>query len=233
MKLKLNNVYDWPMGLRIAIVFGIALIVFLFGYWWDLGALSDELAHSKNQESELKLQFESGVRREKKLDEELLRFDQMRSVLIAWKKKIINHSQLPEALNEILKIGGVNGLYFTLFSPGEESKEAEYRRLPIKAIVVGDYHQIGSFLSQVANLPWIVVIGDFSITNETKADVIGPKLAEQAKVQNLLMAELNFDIYHYPDPNELIIIEPPKPGAKPTAKPTNLNETANAPKTTP
>lgn len=217
MKLNAKNFYDWPLGLKLLVVAIIILMVIAIGYWWDIGAMKDELRTSREKESELKLQYESGVRRENKLNDELKRFNQMRNILISWKKKIIRHSQLPEALNDILKLGGMNGLHFTFFSPGEESKEGPYRRLPIRAIVVGNYHQIAQFLSQVANLPWIVVIGDFILSNENKPDAIGQKLAEQADRQNLLTGELNFEIYHFPDPNELIIIEKPKaaPGTPP------------------
>ena len=41
-----------------------------------------------------------------------------------------------------------------------------YTELPIQIDVVGDYHQFGNFVSEVAKLPRIVSLHDFSVTTD-------------------------------------------------------------------
>ena len=52
------------------------------------------------------------------------------------------------------------------------------------------------FISQVANMPSIIVIGDFTISNESSNALLGEKLAQQAEAQHLLSAEMTLDVYH-------------------------------------
>jgi type IV pilus assembly protein PilO len=47
-----------------------------------------------------------------------------------------------------------------------EIEKEFYTELPIKIEVIGDYHQFGNFVSEVAKLPRIVSLHDFSIKTE-------------------------------------------------------------------
>lgn len=194
--LSLNNIYDWPLTTRGLIIGLICAVVIYCGYLWDLSALKERLITVQQDEQNIKQNLELVIKKQVSLKEEISRLSQSQDMLNQWQKKLIHYSELPNVLNEILKVGASNHLHFSLFNPGAEILSDDYFKVPIKVIAVGSYHQLADFISQVANMPWIIVISNFSITNEVKTDVLGAKLATQAEAENLLTAEINLDIYH-------------------------------------
>jgi type IV pilus assembly protein PilO len=198
-KYNLNNIYEWPMTTRYLVVGLICAIVFYLGYGWDISALKTQIANAQAKEDELKSQLTFVINKQIKIEREAAQLPKMQASLVEWQKKLINYADLPELLNQILKLGGNNQLHFSQFNPGAEKKVDIYLKVPIKVIVVGGYHQLASFVSQVANMPWIVVVGDFTLSKENKNDVLGSKLAEQATAENLLTAEITLEVYHLID----------------------------------
>lgn len=195
MAFSLKNIYEWPVSRRLLVLVLFFVIIFYLGYRWDLLGLRVDIATSRQQEKDLKHQLEMSVSRELRLQHDLIRFTKIKLLLTEWQKKLIHLPDLPELLNEILKTGANNQLYFTMFNPGDEINKGDYSKTPIKVVVVGNYHQIGDFLSQLANMASIVVISNFTISNENKTEVLGTKLAEQANATNLLTAEITLEIY--------------------------------------
>jgi type IV pilus assembly protein PilO len=56
---------------------------------------------------------------------------------------------------------------FELFKPAVQEKMAEfYAELPINIRITGNYHDMGAFASDVAQLPRIVTLNDIVITND-------------------------------------------------------------------
>lgn len=200
--LNFNTMYDWPAGAK-AVVLGILfLVVFYFGYRWDITSLKSKYQDLVGQETDLKLQFESIVDKKETLKMELVQFPSLELMLKDWRKQLPTQDNLPELLNEILKMGASRHIFFTLFDPGDDVKEKPYWFVPIKMVMVGDYDQIAIFLSQLANMPWILAISDFVFSDENKNDMLGARLATIANEQNLLTAEVNLRIYFIPPKQE-------------------------------
>lgn len=195
-KYDLNNIYEWPITTRYLIVGLLCVVVFYLGYMWDIADMKARIANNQTKVADLKTQLEFVIDKEAKIEKETAQLPKLEENLIEWQKKLVNYGDLPELLSEILKIGANNQLHFILFNPGDEKKVDLYVKVPIKIIVVGGYHQLATFVSQVANMPLIVAIGNFSISKENKSDTLGAKLANDANDSNLLTAEFEFDIYH-------------------------------------
>lgn len=200
-KIDFKKIHLQPFKIRLIFFILIFIVVFFIGYYWHLSSLSQSLSDEKQQESELKQQYEMIVARESILKQELVEYPAIQKTLMQWKQKLIVYSELPELINEILKIGANNHLNFSQFNPGTEEKvdshsETIYYKTPINMIAVGSYHQLSDFVSQVANLPNIVVIGDFVISNENTNEMLGEKLAAQANAENLLTASMTFEVYY-------------------------------------
>jgi type IV pilus assembly protein PilO len=69
-------------------------------------------------------------------------------------------------LTDINQAGLGRGLQFELFKPATQERLADfYAELPISVKVTGNYHDMGAFASDVAQLPRIVTLNDLSITN--------------------------------------------------------------------
>jgi type IV pilus assembly protein PilO len=198
-KISLNNFYDWPLTMRALILGLLFAVVFYFGYSWDISHMSSKLLSAQQKEKDMKEQLKSVIQKQYDLKYEISHSSQLNKTLIQWQNQLISYSELPKLLNTILKLGANNNLQFPLFQPQPDVKENLYYKVPIKIIAVGKYHQLASFISDVANMPWIIAINDFTITNEIKNDLIGPKFAKQAAEENLLTASFNFEVYYIAD----------------------------------
>lgn len=196
MNLDPKKMYEWPRSTQMLVFAVVFVFVFYLGYRWDIASVQVALATSQQQEHDLKQQYELAIAKETTIRNDLAQSPALLDLIAKWKNKLVKSSNLPELLNEILKTGANNNLYFSLFSPGEAAKAGNYIKVPIKVIAVGSYQQIANFISQVVNMPWIVVVGDFVITNENKNDELGSKMAEEARAGNLLTAQLMLDVYY-------------------------------------
>jgi type IV pilus assembly protein PilO len=67
-------------------------------------------------------------------------------------------------LTDINQAGLGRGLQFELFKPATTEKMADfYAELPISVRITGNYHDMGAFASDVAQLPRIVTLNDINI----------------------------------------------------------------------
>ena len=103
--LDLKNIFEWPLGMQGVIFSLVFVLVVYFGYLLDVADLRLQLAAAKAYEQDLKLQVVSGIRKEAAISKDISRFPVLTNQLKQWQKKLIDRKDLPELLNEILKIG--------------------------------------------------------------------------------------------------------------------------------
>ncbi len=199
----IKQLYALPLKTRLLIVVLLFAIVFYIGYAWDLAGLKTKIANNHQQEDTIKQQLALVISQEEATKHFVSELWNFQSSLNRWKKKLITHVQLPELLNEILKYGSGNHIYFDLFNPGDETMEQQYVKIPIKVIAIGTYHQLADFISQVANMPWIVVVSNFTISSKDDTNALGTQMAEIAKSENLLTAEMTLVVYMLPQGDKL------------------------------
>ncbi len=78
--------------------------------------------------------------------------------------------QLAVLLRKISLAGQQTGVSFVMFKPGPVRAETHYSAMPIDITVFGGYHQVGSFLAELANLRRIVTVSNLRLTTNTKGD---------------------------------------------------------------
>ena len=82
-------------------------------------------------------------------------------------KQLPNRSEIDALLTDINQAGLGRGLVFELFKPAAQERMADfYAELPIAIRITGNYHDMGAFASDVAQLPRIVTLNDVSIAND-------------------------------------------------------------------
>lgn len=75
--------------------------------------------------------------------------------------------KINELLAEISKLGTSYGLKFLYFKPEANENKGFYAAIPVNISVIGNFHQLGNFLSGIANLPGtVVVVNPMSMTKE-------------------------------------------------------------------
>jgi len=81
-------------------------------------------------------------------------------------KQLPNKAEMDALLTDINQAGLGRGLQFELFKPAAQERMADfYAELPITIRITGNYHDMGAFASDVAQLPRIVTLNDVGIAN--------------------------------------------------------------------
>jgi type IV pilus assembly protein PilO len=71
---------------------------------------------------------------------------------------------LPTLLRKISLSGQQTGVTFMTFRPSAPRAEAYYSEMPVSVTVQGGYHQVGSFLAELANLRRIVTVSNIKLS---------------------------------------------------------------------
>ena len=85
-------------------------------------------------------------------------------------KQLPNKAEMDALLTDINQAGLGRGLQFELFKPAAQERMADfYAELPIAVRITGNYHDMGAFASDIAQLPRIVTLNDVAIANNKGA----------------------------------------------------------------
>lgn len=86
--------------------------------------------------------------------------------------------QLPTLLRKITLAGQQTGVTFTMFRPGGMKPSDYHTEMPVNVSVSGDYHSVGSFLAELANMRRIVTVSNLKLTTNARTDGSGSTVAE-------------------------------------------------------
>jgi len=154
---------SWPNLPKFGLYFLVtaAVVVALWFVW--LSDASDEL--TLEQEKEVKLREEYKVKLAKAVNLEALKKqrEQVQQYVTQLEKQLPSKAEMDALLSDINQAGIGRSLQFELFRPGQVVVREYYAELPISVRVTGRYHDIGSFASDISNLPRIVTINNMSI----------------------------------------------------------------------
>ena len=68
-------------------------------------------------------------------------------------------------LRKITLAGQQTGVQFVMFKPSPTKDQTYYTEMPVEVVVQGGYHQIGSFLAELANMQRIVTVSTVKLTS--------------------------------------------------------------------
>ena len=119
---------------------------------------------SRAQEVKLKQDYVNKKRQAVNLDLHKQQLREIDTQFGALLKQLPNKSQMDALLVDINQAGLGRGLQFELFKPaGREVVRDFYAELPISVRVVGTYHDMGAFASDVGQLSRIVTLNNVEI----------------------------------------------------------------------
>ncbi|WP_144392978.1 type 4a pilus biogenesis protein PilO [Pleionea sediminis] len=170
--LDVNNMGVWPTPVKA--VFGaiVFILVVVGGYVLFVSDDEDALAAAKNTERELKQSFETKQRKAVHLDAYRDQMKRIQNSFESLLKQLPQSSEVPGLVDEIsYAITGAGLELDNISLKGEIAKEIYFEE-PLDIIISGGYHQIAEFVSRVSNMPRIVTLHDFEISN-TGREVFG------------------------------------------------------------
>jgi type IV pilus assembly protein PilO len=158
-----NNIGMWPGPLKVLVLifaFGAALAA---GYFFYLTPRLEEHAQLQAKEQTLRQDFEKKAGDAANLEELKRQRIEMEDSFGALLRQLPSDTEVPGLLEDITLTGLDAGLSFNVIDLQSERQAEFYIELPIAITVEGSYHDMGTFVSGVANLSRIVTLHDFQI----------------------------------------------------------------------
>jgi type IV pilus assembly protein PilO len=166
-RLSLREVGAWPLLPKVAVLAVIFIVIVLLGALLDWKDQFEALDAAQKIEDQLKVQYVDKKAKAINYDlyrQQLFEIEQAFGALV---KQLPNKAEMDALLTDINQAGLGRGLQFELFKPAAQEKMSDfYAELPINIRITGNYHDMGAFASDVAQLPRIVTLNDVAISND-------------------------------------------------------------------
>jgi len=197
--LDLKDIANAPLAAR-ALVLAVLFVSLLAGGWYLFWADSlKQLDVSRQEEQSLRDGYAARKTQAYHYAAYKQRLADVEQSLASLLRQLPNRSEMDALLTDINQAGVGHGLDFELFRPGTESMAEFYATLPVSIKVTGRYHDIASFVSDLAKLPRIVTLHDISLIPAKEG-----ALNMDARIQT----------YRYLDENELAASKKQQGGKK-------------------
>jgi type IV pilus assembly protein PilO len=156
---------QWPLAPRLLCGIGVFLAVLMLGWflYWD--GLLEEQARGAQEEVKLKEEYKTKIQQAINLDALRKQKEQVGLYVASLEKQLPSKAEMDALLSDINQSGLGRGLQFELFKPGQVVVKDYYAELPISIKVTGNYHEVGAFTSDIANLPRIVTLNNLNLVS--------------------------------------------------------------------
>jgi len=163
----------WAVLPKAVVLVAIVVALPVAGYFLLWQGQLEELEAGKSQEARLKQDYVKKKRQAVNLDlykQQLREIDTQFGALL---KQLPNKSQMDALLVDINQAGLGRGLQFELFKPASREIVRDfYAELPIAVKVIGEYHDMGAFASDVGQLSRIVTLNNVEITTAKDGSLV-------------------------------------------------------------
>ncbi len=164
-RLNIRDAGNWPLLPKIALLLGIFVAILLAGLFLDWRDQWDALGAAEQVEVGLKVQYAEKKNRAINFDLYVQQLSEVEQSFGALVKQLPNRSEIDALLTDVNQAGLGRGLQFELFKPAAQERMADfYAELPIDIRITGNYHDMGAFASDIAQLPRIVTLNDVAIS---------------------------------------------------------------------
>jgi len=176
MALNLNALVDefkrtnwqdpgtWHVAPQALVLLAILIAVPVGGFFADTQGQIEQLEAGRTQEEELKKQYLGKKKQAINLDLHRQQLREIDTQFGALLRQLPNKSQMDALLVDINQAGLGRGLQFELFKPAANEAVSDfYAELPIQVKVLGTYHDMGAFASDVGQLSRIVTLNNVAI----------------------------------------------------------------------
>jgi len=157
----------WPVAPRVTLFAAFLISVIASGAWLCWFDQWESLDQARAKEDELRKLFRHKVGQAQNLDALRLKKVAVLARVELLGKQLPDKSEMDALLSEINQAGAGRGLQFELFKPEQLQLRPYYAELPIAIKLVGNYHALAGFVSDITNLPRVVTI-DHLLINQQK-----------------------------------------------------------------
>lgn len=195
--IDIKNAGNLPMPVK-AVLLGVIFVLLLgLGYYFLLSPALETLDQEKAKEQQLRDVFLAKKSQAINLEAYRAQMVEIEKTFGALLRQLPDKSQIDGLLTDINQAGLSRGLEFELFKPGSEVQAEFYAEMPIAIKVLGTYHDLGAFASDISRLSRIVTISNVSV------QPLATKDAKPSNADAILTMEAVAKTYRYLDADEI------------------------------
>jgi type IV pilus assembly protein PilO len=169
-RLNPRDIGIWPAPAKFGAMFLLLLLLLAAAAYFGWYPQYDDLESKRKQELSLREQFSAKKAKAINLDLYVQQLKEVEQQFGAMLRQLPSKSEMDSLLQDINQAGLGRGLQFELFKPSSERIQDFYAELPVNVRLTGNYHDVGAFASDVAQLSRIVTLNDIAISNKDPKD---------------------------------------------------------------
>ena len=163
-RLNPRDIGSWPALPKLGALLVLLVLLIVAGYFLDWSNQWDELNAARAKEDGLRSAFLDKKRQAINLDAYRKQLADIEQSFGAMLKQLPNRSEMEALLSDINQAGLGRGLQFELFKPASAEIMSDfYAELPIQIKLIGNYHDVGAFASDVSQLSRIVTLNNLGL----------------------------------------------------------------------
>lgn len=193
--IDIKTAGNLPVPVKAVLLTLLAIAILTLGYVFLINPNLKELKVEKEKEQGLRDEYmakKSQALKIKSYEQQVVEIQQTFGTLL---KQLPNKSEMDSLLVDINQAGLSQGLSFEEFVPMPEVFAEFYAEKPINIKVLGSYHALGAFMTEVAKMSRIVTLHNLQIHPATTED-------RQAR-KDMLVMEAIAKTYRYMDADEV------------------------------
>lgn len=200
--IDFNNAGSLPAAVKAVLLAFIFVVILALGYYFLWVDAFNSLDTAKAKEEELRKVFLDKQAQAVNLEGYKQQMVEIEKTFGALLKQLPDKSQMDGLLTDINQAGLGRGLEFELFKPGQETQAEFYAEMPIAIKVLGSYHDLGAFATDISKLSRIVTLNDISVVGKDNKDNKDSKISGS---DGILVMEATARTYRYLDADEIAL----------------------------
>lgn len=166
--LDINNIGGWPKWIYAVCILAVSAGLIYGGHHYFIKPKQEELRQAEAREQALRKDFEKKQKKVANLDAYREQLKEMERRFGKMLRQLPSKAEIANLLTDISHTRAAAGLEEELFQPMGEVQRDFYAEVPNKLVVVGNYHQLATFISGISSMPRIVTVHNISITPKGK-----------------------------------------------------------------
>ena len=172
-RLDPKEIGSWPALPKLGVLFLAFLACIAGSYLFDWQDQVDSIDAAKRKELSLRDTFLDKKKQAVDLDAYRKQLEDIEKSFGTLLKQLPSKSEMEALLTDINQAGLGRGLQFELFKPAATETMSEfYAELPITIRLTGNYHDMGSFASDISKLSRIVLLNDIGLTSPPQGGML-------------------------------------------------------------
>lgn len=154
----------WPILPRALCIVALLVAVVIAGSWFVWSGQWQALDESRREEQQLRISLTQKIAQVQHLDGLRRQKAETQAMVEQLERQLPGKEEMDALLSDISRAGGLRGLQFELFKPGQVKLGAFYAELPVEMRLNGTFHALAGFVSDITNMRRIVSIERISFS---------------------------------------------------------------------